>query len=652
MPLGDRLPRYCIADLVIDVGRRSVRRGAVDIHLSKLSFDLLRVLIEAAPNVVSNDELTRTVWKGLVVGPESVTQRVKLLRDALGDDAEAPRYIVGLRGQGYRVLPPVTLEPETSDAGRPEAKSSVNRRTRPRMVGIVLGATVFAVTLTYFVVDQFLIAKHGQASQPVTAASQTTSHASAGSGAVAVPEMGPFAPPPHSIAVLPFVNISGDRDQEYFADGMTEELLNSLSRINELQVAGRTSSFYFKGKDVDLGTVARRLNVAAILEGSVRRSGHTVRVTAQLISATSGFHLWSQAYDRDLGDVLAMQTEIANSVASALKVTLLGDVTAMIDVGGTRNPRAHDAYLRAASAFWHVSTASDEASVIAGYKEAVRLDPSFARAYAGWSIALHVYAQNFAHGSAVHDWIRRQRDPALKAVALAPELTEGHVALALFLLHSLDFPGAEKEFERAVALEPGNPRILKLYGQFEVIMGHTDAGLAAARRAVALDPLNANNPGFLSENLRFARLYNESIAAYKDAVLLDPDDADLRLFGALTYYALGDFEKLPALCQDLNKSEAKSDESCLALAFHKLGQHAHAETELARLKNSEGDYGAYQYAGIYAQWGNSAKALEWLETAFRLHDPGLYYLKVEPLLDPLRKEPRFQAIERTLKFPK
>src|SRR6516162_2817958 len=160
-----------------------------------------------------------------------------------------------------------------------------------------------------------------------------------------------FSPPPHSIAVLPFINISGDKEQEYFSDGLSEELLNSLSRINELQVAARTSSFYFKGEHADLATIAHKLNVASVLEGSVRRSGHTVRVTAQLNNAVTGFHIWSQTYDRDLGHVLKLQTEIATAVASALKVALLGDEAAKIEVGGTRNPAALDAYLRATQTF-------------------------------------------------------------------------------------------------------------------------------------------------------------------------------------------------------------------------------------------------------------------------------------------------------------
>src|SRR6516165_850307 len=198
-------------------------------------------------------------------------------------------------------------------------------------------AAVVALTLGYLVADKLWTSRHSVSVQPV---------ASDARPAPASVVVGAFSPPPHSIAVLPFVNLSGDKEQEYFSDGLTEELLDSLSRINELQVSARTSSFSFKGKDVDLGTIAHKLNVASVLEGSVRRSGQTIRVTAQLNDAVSGFHLWSQTYDRDLSDVLKLQAEIANAVANALKVTLLGDVAARVEVGGTRNPLAFDAYLR------------------------------------------------------------------------------------------------------------------------------------------------------------------------------------------------------------------------------------------------------------------------------------------------------------------
>ena len=464
------------------------------------------------------------------------------------------------------------------------------------------------------------------------------------------PSAGAFAPPPHSIAVLPFMNLSGDKEQEYFSDGLTEELLNSLAEINELQVAARTSSFSFK-EHPDIVTVAHKLNVGAVLEGSVRRSEHTVRVTAQLINAVTGFHLWSKTYDRDLGDVLKLQTEIATAVANALKVTLIGDISAKIELGGTRNRAAYDAYLRASGGYRRAQNAGDLEKVISNYREAVRLDPNFALAYAELSIALGAYTQ-YA-GSAVLDWVRRSQDPALKAIELAPDLAEGHLALAVYLSFILDFTRANEEYERAVALAPGNARVLKDYGDFAVKMGHTNSGLSALRRGVALDPLNWSGHAFLGDALRYARRYDESLAVYRHALSLGLDEAQLQSASLPTYYALGDFQTIRSLCEGkLKGGDTEGDcPGYLAVVYHKLGHSADAEASLERVKAKWGDAAAYGYAEIYAQWGNASKALEWLETAVRLRDVDLQGLKVEPALDPLRKEPRFQAIERELKFP-
>jgi Flp pilus assembly protein TadD len=338
-------------------------------------------------------------------------------------------------------------------------------------------------------------------------------------------------------------------------------------------------------------------------------------------------------------------------VASALKVKLLGDAVSEMKVGGTRNAAAYDAYLRSAGAYWQVSSASDSESVRAGFQEAVRLDPNFALAYAGWSLALGAYGDLFAHGPAAGDFYRQARAQALKAVALAPELAEGHLALAVVDKRSLDFAGASDELQRAMTLAPGNARVLRNYSAFAVSMGRTDAGIAAARRATVLDPLNGQSHSFLSTALWFARQYNEALAAYRDALALAPNDPGLPPVGAVVYYALGDFETMRTVCEGDKQADIQHYQVCLALAYHKLGRQTDAASALARFKASEGNAGAYGYAMIYAQWGNTPKALEWLETALRLRDPELINLKTEPLLDPLRKEPRFQAVMRELKFP-
>jgi TolB-like protein/Flp pilus assembly protein TadD len=530
-----------------------------------------------------------------------------------------------------RLLSPALSPTTTAAASAVRARMRAPWWSKPGLLAAI--AVVVLGAVAYFAIARLWISK--------PAASSTTVAAS--------PAPAAFNPPPHSIAVLPFVNMSGDKEQEYFSDGLTEELLNSLAEINQLQVAARTSSFSFKGKDIDIGTIARKLNVGAVLEGSVRRSGNTVRITTQLINAGTGFHLWSHTYDRDLGDVLKLETEIAGAVASALKVSLLGEEAAKIELGGTHNPAAFDAYLRARKAHLAAHGNQDRQTAIAAYTEAIGFDPSYALAFANRSVALSEYAGD-ASGPAIRDSFDKAQADAQKAIALAPDLAEGHMALAYYFeIGALDFTRAHEEYERALALAPGNARVLQPYGRFAFIMGRTDAGIAALRRAVVLDPLNRDSHRSLGRVLYFGRHNKEAIAALEDALALDPEDPMAYAFRGVTYYALSDLERARASCE--SKPDDWRERWCLAVIYDRLDRHADAEAELAKLKATLGDAAAYQYATVYAQWGNTPKALEWLDTALRLRDPGLELLKTDPIVDPLRQEPRFRAIERELKFP-
>jgi TolB-like protein/tetratricopeptide (TPR) repeat protein len=458
-----------------------------------------------------------------------------------------------------------------------------------------------------------------------------------------------FAPPPHSIAVLPFVNMSGDKEQEYFSEGLTEELLNSLTRLNELQVAARTSSFSFQGEHPDIVTVAHKLNVGAVLEGSVRRSEHTVRISAQLVNGVTGFQIWSRTYDRSLGDVLQLQTEIANAVANALKVTLLGDVTAKIDLGGTRNPAAFDAHLRASKAYIDGQTENELQAAIAGFTESIRLDPNYALAYADRSFALAAFAVDWAKEPAVRaDYGNRARADARKAIELAPDLAEGHLALAGQLTDALEFKSANQQFARALELAPGSARVLRNYALFAAEMGQVEPGLAAARRSVLLDPLNPSAHSALGFALLIAaRRYGEAIVVLKNAKVLAPHDGWINAWLGYAYYRLGNLPNAQSACEE--EPVGFLNGFCLALVYEKLGHHANAQSMLANMRAAWGDDGAVFYAMIYSEWGDDARALDSLDVAMRHRSAYLTFVKTE--FDSLRALARFQAITRELDFP-
>ena len=527
---------------------------------------------------------------------------------------------------------------------------SIRKLTGRRLDRAIIA--VLAVALTYFVLDKLWISKHVAAPQPVASTAPVVPATATTAPATATP----FAPPPHSIPVLPFINLSGDPAQEYFSDGLTEELLNSLAEIDGLQVAARTSSFSFR-EHPDVVSVAHRLNVATVLEGSVRRSTNTIRVTAQLVNAVTGFHIWSKTYDRDLGDVLKLQTEIATAVASALEVTLLRDVSAKIELGGTRNPAAFDAYLRGAKAYSTLHDANDQQSAAvvypvaaAAYTEAIRLDPNYALAFVGRSMTLSQYAGDWLTGQALLANYDKALTDARRAIALAPELGEAHLALARALWWGFfDFTHAGDEYARAQSLAPGNAQVLQDYGAFAATIGRTEAGLAAIRHAARLDPLSTDSLYRLGEAQWISRRYDEAAAAFEEVITLDPDASRAYAWRGLAYYGLGDFQSARSSCEA--RGQKVWPRFCLELVYDKLGRHADAEATFTKVRAEVGDAAAYQYAEMYTQWGNTPRALEWLQTAVRVHDKGVRWLKRDPLMDPLRKEPGFQAIERELKFP-
>jgi TolB-like protein len=559
-------------------------------------------------------------------------------------DSALPKLVSAVR----RVVdgaPAPHLAAATSSAARSESRDSARPAGQPLRRGhLALASLAGAVLLGAAVAIglRFLGPGHGRSGEAEPGAPAASVVSSPAAPAA-------FAPPAHSVAVLPFLNMSGDPKQDYFSDGLSEELLNSLTSIRDLHVATRTSSFFFKGKEVDLSDIARKLNVGAVLEGSVRKDGSHVRITAQLINALTGFHLWSHTYDRDLKDVLKLQTEIATAVTTALQATLLADAAATIELGGTQNPQAFDAYLRANKDRDQPSRDALLAN-IAKFDQAIRLDPGFAKAYASKSLAESGFAEYYGRGAEIREHFAQARSAAQRALVLAPDLGEAHSAYAKVLSDGfLDFVGALAEHERAVALSPNDSGVLLRAGWFFVDMGRADEGATMARRGASLDQLNPRAYRTLAIALDDAHRHRESIEAANRALNLNPGDTRQAALRGISLLQLGDVEAARQSCD--SPPLDWEGRTCLAIAYNKLHRQPEAEAQMAAMQADLGDASTYQYAEIYAQWGDIPRALDTIETAYRLKDPGVLSLKTDEFLGPLRKEPRFQEIERRLKFP-
>jgi TolB-like protein/tetratricopeptide (TPR) repeat protein len=485
----------------------------------------------------------------------------------------------------------------------------------------------------YFVADKYLTSKHAV---PPSVSRPTPEAQPAVPTAV-------FAPPAHSVAVLPFTNLSGDPQQEYFSDGISEELINALSHIDALAVAARTSSFAFKGKDVDTAGIARKLNVASILEGSVRRSGNTIRITAQLINTVNGFHIWSESYDRDLKDVLVLQTDIATAVAQQLRAKLLGDEAGKIEVGGTHFPEAYDAYLLGRH-FADRGNLDGYRRGAEAFRKATEIDPEYAKAYASLS-SMEVGESLYTNDLSA---MARALTTADKAIALAPQLASGYGARFWARRGLLDFPGARSDTERALALLANGSDTQNDYGLMLATYGRLAEAIAALKKAIELDPLNDVAWVNLAEYLVANHDFPGARRALARAQALNPDfDYGQRTKGVLDLLESRYEDALTAFQKD---SDEVARQEGVALVEYSRGQQQKSQQALEALITKYAAIGAYQIAEVYAWQGDKDKAFQWLERAIRQRDMGLSWVTYDPLLSALRSDSRYSAILRTLKL--
>ena len=607
---------YRFADLALDVARRRVTRDGQPIELKALDFDLLRFLVESAPNIVNPDAMAETVWGRHFVSPENVAQRVMLLRQSLSDDANRPRYIETIRNKGYRVIPVV------------ERMAAQARAVPPRRWWVAAGAALLVGGL-------ITAAMYLSAPIPSEAARNATQ------------------PRPITIAVLPFANLSSDPEQAYFADGLSQELLDKLSKIEPLLVTAYSSSSAFSGRTDDVVAIGRELRVGHVLDGGVRKAGTQVRINAQLIDTATGFIVWSQQYDGELADVLGLQEKIARSVADALQVTL-GISQEEFQAGGTVNMDAYEHYLLARSL---LRRGGQDESARAQLEEAVALDPQFGLAQVALGqllIRLTSNAWRPAEVSALAA-TRDRRDRVIdSATASVPDLPETSWLRAQVYMNRHDWPAAEQSVKQMWEQSSPNDYAANAnYGDFLRRTGHAREALPYTQRSRLLDPLVAKpyvNLGFLYDALGD---YEQAVATYYEmranVATLVPNDVVPHLFRvaarggipAVRQVMVENWETLEGdatgpRCEDIDEGPL------LVLMCDADRGVAMVRADYANATIAQGK--SVAAAGLLAaHFGDRDLAAEAFGKAL-LSDPVWLQFAWIPTMEPVRRHPRFKEV--------
>jgi TolB-like protein/DNA-binding winged helix-turn-helix (wHTH) protein/Flp pilus assembly protein TadD len=615
-----------------------VRKAGVKIRVQQQPMKVLEILLERPGEVVTREELRGRVWADESFGDfdQAVNIAIAKLRSALGDSAENPRYIETLPKRGYRFIAGVSvvdaeartkkLEFAAGDIPRTEtghqlqsAELTVAPERRPRPTRRVIIALALVLSLPILAV--WLIRSRGR---PPTGI--------------------------RSLAVLPLDNLSGDASQDYFTDGMTDELITDLAQISALRVISRTSVMAYKGARKPLPEIARELNVDAVVEGTVLRSGEQVRITAQLIQAPADKHLWAESYEGDLHDTLALQKKVASAIAERIRIKLTPQEQEVLKNAEVVNPEAYEAYLKGRY-FWNKRTADGLKRAVAYFTQAIEKDSNYAQAYAGLADS-YALLGDWEYGVlAPSEAYPKAKAAAIRALELDNTLGEAHTSLAFSLdVFDWDWESAGREFRRAIELKPGYATAHHWYAWHLSEMGRNSEAIAEMRKAENLDPLSLIISADMAEILLVAHLNNEAIEQSRRTVDMDPNFA-------IAHYELGQafvqkHSYNEAIAEFLKAIELSAGSipctSNLAYAYAVSNKRNEAVKILNDLK-TRSTRNASEIALMYVGLGEKDEAMKWLGKAYEEHfNPSIL---LRPAFDPLRSDPRFQNLVHRIGLP-
>jgi TolB-like protein/DNA-binding winged helix-turn-helix (wHTH) protein/Tfp pilus assembly protein PilF len=627
-----RVARF--AEFELDSGRYELRRGDRVLKLEKIPMELLILLAESNGQLVTRDQIIERIWgKDVFLDTEhGINTAIRKIRQVLSDDPERPRFVQTVTGKGYRFIAPATEVGESAPGpalvSAPLAVDAPNvigsrhrwKNTRSPRFSMVAVAGTLALVFA-------LIAYFGWRRTRAV----PSSHA------------GPVV-----LAVLPFQNLSGDDSQDYFSDGLTEEMITQLGELNvdQLGVIARTSSMKYKDTIKDVSQIGRELGADYVLESSVRRDGERMRITVQLIRVENQRHIWANSYDRDVTHSIAVQEEVAREVALQIQLRLTDAPASHPSAPRPLNPAANEAYLKGRY-FFNQFTEDGFSKAASYFDQAIAADPNFAAAYSGLS---HAYIFLIIMDAiAPSDGYPKARDAAQRAVALDSGLADGRLALAHFKMHMWQWKDSDLEFKKAIALNPSSAPAHRLYAAYLAAVGKQQEALDEMRQARRLDPLSMVYHAEMTRTLYYGRQYEQAVEWARQAEQLDSEFARTHFWLGRVYAQMGKYsEAITEAGRSSPSPESTLSLTEMAHATAKAGKSDEARALLRKLeeRSKRGYVPAYDFAVVYVALGEKEVALQWLQKAYEEHDWALIVVAVEPRLDPLRSDPRFQELVR------
>lgn len=618
----------------VELASGQLRKFGYRVKLQPKSFLVLEALLQAQGEMVTREELKTRLWpeNTFVEFESSLNVAVRRLREALSDEAQNPAYIETIPRRGYRFLAGI----ERMEPPAPNRQLSVTAGTLAKTpLSDVTTEVAPTIPQSWIAQNLWKLMVPALTVLLVVAGMFLWRHSVSASPAV-----------PSSIAVLPFADMSPEKNQNYFSDGLAEELLNQLAKTPGLRVAARTSSFQFRDK-INVAAIGKQLDVGTILEGSVRKEGNRVRIAAELVQAADGFQLWSGTYDRNLNDVFAVQDEIARAITSELKGRLLKSNTTDTPQRGT-SAEAYNAYLQGRY-YYERRTQDDLARAYEYFQQAVKDDPTYARAWSALAWVQIAQAEA-AYGPSFEEGYRSAQSAAEKALQLDPGLAEAHAAIGRIKRgYDWDWAGADAAFQKALALEPQNSVVLLGASSLDATLGRFEEAVTLNRRAVEIDPLSVVAHISMGMHAYYAGQLNLATDAYQKALAISPADPEAHYLLGLVYIsrtqpqlAMAEFQK------DQRGVQRNVGE---ALAYWALGRKAEADASLQQLIADYRTQAAYQIAEVYAFRGEKDRAFEWLETAREHKDSGLPSIKGDPLLKNLYHDLRYAEFLKKIGLP-